>query len=81
MTKEEFYQAMENQLSIYNVSDQALGDICYGIDRNESITNLKLFLNGGRTWPVEEKYECPTRPPSATYCWTQEVRPCQKKQI
>ena len=71
VSKEEFYQALDNQLAIYNVSDQAIGDICYGSDRNASVTNLLLFLEGGRTWPVGDKYECPTRPPKSNYCWTQ----------
>ena len=71
VSKEEFYQALEDQLAIYNVSDQAIGDICYGSDRNASVTNLLLFLEGGRTWPVGDKYECPTRPPKSNYCWTQ----------
>ena len=35
------------------------------------MTNLLLFLEGGRTWPVGDKYECPTRPPKSNYCWTQ----------
>ena len=71
VSKEEFYQALDDQLAIYNVSDQAIGDICYGSDRNSSVTNLLLFLEGGRTWPVGDKYECPTRPPKSNYCWTQ----------
>ena len=66
-----FYNALKDQLSAYNVSDQALGDISYGEDRDTSFANLKLFLEGGRKWPVEDKYECPTRPADAPLCWTQ----------
>merc|ERR1712008_354154 len=66
VSKEEFYQALDDQLR-----DQAIGDICYGSDRNASVTNLLLFLEGGRIWPVGDKYECPTRPPKSNYCWTQ----------
>ena len=53
------------------MSDQALGDMCYGENRTTSFENLRLFLEGGRTWPVEEKYECPARPADGAYCWTQ----------
>jgi len=45
--------------------------MCYGENRTTSFENLRLFLEGGRTWPVEEKYECSARPADGAYCWTQ----------
>jgi len=54
---EVFFEALTNTLADWNVSDVAVGKICYG-----GIDNLKQFLEGGRTWPVADKYECPAAP-------------------
>jgi len=57
VSEQTFFEALQATLTDWNVSDNAVNTICYG-----GYDNLKQFLEGGRTWPVENKFECPSAP-------------------
>lgn len=62
VSKSEFFAALEAQIVSYKITDAAVARICFGETGEEALANLKLFLEGGRSWPRDTKYECPAQP-------------------
>lgn len=66
VSESEFFAALDAQIAAYNITDAAVTRICFGETGGDALANLKRFLEGGRSWPRESKYECPAQPISNT---------------